>query len=187
MLVVLGMAASLFSASLNKRHRESSRTDALTSAQAALNVISREIANSGYGLTNHGIVLADSGNQKLHFLSNIKNTNVVTTDPNENITFFFDPVSESIMRYDANANGINAPATSIIINRISSVNFQYFDYSGSDSTLPPPGNIATPNTARVRITVSVKLENVQGEVVNQSVILRSDVALRNSNYMLQQY
>ena len=187
MLVVLGLAASLFSASLNKRHRESSRTDALTSAQAALNVISREIANSGYGLTNNGIVITDSNNQKLHFLSNVKNTNGVTTDSGEDITFFFDPVTESILRYDAHGNGLNVPATSIIINRISSVNFQYFDYSGSVSTLPPPANIATLDTARVRVTVSVKLEDVPGEVANQSVVLRSDVALRNSNYMLRQY
>jgi hypothetical protein len=187
MLVVMGMAASLFSAALNKRHRESSRTDALTSAQAALNVISREIANSGYGLKNNGIILADSNNQKLHFLSNIKNTNEVTTDPSENITFYFDPTTESILRYDANANGVNAATASIIINRISSINFQYFDYSGSSSTLPLPGNTPTLNTSRIEVTVSVKLDDVYGEVANQSVVLKSDVSLRNSNYMLQQY
>ena len=149
LLVIMGITGSLFSILLNRRQRESSRTDALTSAQAALNVISREIANSGYGLSNNGIVLADSGNQKLHFLSNNKNTNIVTTDPGEDVTFFYDPSSESILRYDANANSVGDGATSIIINRVSRVNFQYFDYSGSNSTLPPPANTPTLNTARI--------------------------------------
>ena len=187
MLVVLGLAGNLFSISLSTRQRESSRTDALTAAQAALNVISREIANSGYGLTDNGIVLADSGTQKLHFLSNIKNTNGVTTDAGEDITYFFDPVTESILRYDSNANGAGSPETSIIINRISSVRFQYFDYSGSVSTTPAPTNTPTINTARIRVTVSVSLENVQGQTNNQAVVLTSDVTLRNSDYMLQQY
>lgn len=187
MLVVLSLAASLFSISFSKRQRESSRTDALTSAQAALNVISREIANSGYGLTNNGIVLTDSNNRKLHFLSNLTNTNGVTTDKGENITYFFDSVTESILRYDANAKGVNSSETSIIINRISSVEFLYFDYSGSSSATPLPSNTPTLNTARIRVTVRVSLENVQGQTSNQAVTLASDVTLRNSNYMLRQY
>jgi type II secretory pathway pseudopilin PulG len=101
MLVVMGLAVNLFSKSLSTRMRESSRTDALTAAQSALNVISREIANSGYGLLNNGVVFSDSGREKLHFLSNIKNNNNVVTDPGENITYFFDPNTESILRYDA--------------------------------------------------------------------------------------
>jgi hypothetical protein len=150
-------------------------------------VLSREIANAGYGLTGNGIALTDSNNQKLHVFSNVVNTNGATTDPGENLTYFFDPVTESILRYDANANGAGSPETSIIINRISSVNFQYFDYVGSVSTTPAPSNTPTLNTARVRITVKVSLENVQGQLSNQAVVLSSDVALRNSNYMLQQY
>ena len=77
MLTIMGLVSSLFSKSLTTRLRESSRTDALTSAQAALNVISREISNSGYGLTGNGIIIADSDPGKLHFYSNITNTNEV--------------------------------------------------------------------------------------------------------------
>jgi type II secretory pathway pseudopilin PulG len=77
MLAVLSMVATLFSRSLSTRQRESSRTDALTAAQAALNVISREISNSGYGLTDNGIVFADSTQQKFHFLANTTNSNNV--------------------------------------------------------------------------------------------------------------
>ncbi|MGI8639610.1 MAG: PulJ/GspJ family protein [Pyrinomonadaceae bacterium] len=187
MLVVMGLTSTLFSKSISTRQRESSRTDALTAAQAALNVISREIANSGYGLTDNGIVFLDSSPQKLHILSNIKNTNGVTTDPGENLTYFFEPTTESILRYDANGNGIGNPQTSIIINRISNVKFQYFDYAGSVSTPPPASNTATFNTSRVRVEITVKLEDVQGQTNNQKVVLVSDVTLRNSDYMLQQY
>ncbi len=186
MLVVLGLASNLFSKSLSTRQRESSRTDALTAAQAALNVISREMSNSGYGLVNNGIVIVDSNQQKIHFLSNTKNTNNVVTDPREDVTYFFEPISQSILRYDANGNGVGSPQTSIIINRISSVNFQYFNYTNSGTTLTVI-NVPTVDTGRVRVTITVKLEDVEGQVKNQEVKLVSDVNLRNSNYMLQQY
>jgi len=190
MLVIMGMAANLFSKSLSTRQRESSQTDALTAAQAALNVISREIANSGYGLLDNGIVFTDSGEKKIHFLSNIKNNNTATTDPGENITYFFDPASESILRYDANVTEVSK-RTSIIINRISKVEFQYFDYLNStvipQPPQPPPTYIPTVNTSRIRVKITVSLENVQGQVNNQSVVLVSDVTLRNSDYMLHQY
>ena len=187
MLVVLSLAAGLLSKSLSTRSRESSRTDALTATQAALNVISREVANSGYGLKGNGIVLgivpgADSNNKKLHFLSNVTNTNWVTTDPGENITYFYDPGTKSILRYDANVGG-----TSIIINRISDLDFKYYDYVGSVST-PPVGSVTpTENTARIKVTITVMLENVQGQPKDQKVVLTSDVTLRNSDYMLRQY
>lgn len=191
MLVVLGLAANLFSKSLSTRQRESSRTDALTAAQAALNVMSREIANSGYGLLDNGVVFTDSGKENLHFLTNIKNNNGVVTDPGENITYFFDPSTESILRYDANEKGINQPQTSVIINRISKVEFLYFDYLNSTLTPPPaqpsPTYIPTVNTSRIRLKITVSLENVHGQTNNQSVVLVSDVTLRNSDYMLQQY
>lgn len=187
MLIILGLVSTLFSKSLATRQRESSRTDALTSAQAALNVISRELANSGYGLAGNGLVLGvDSDAQKLHFLSNIRNNNETFTDPGENITYYFDPATQSILRHDAHGAGPNTPQTSTIINRISSLRFAYFDYEGNN---PPTGPNLTPtaNTSRVRVTVSVSLEAVQGQVNPQSVVLVSDVTLRNSDYMLRQY
>ncbi len=193
MLIILGLASSLFSRSLATRQRESSRTDALTSAQAALNVISRELANTGYGLAGNGIVLgADSDDEKLHFLSNIENGNETFTDPGENITYYFDPATQSILRHDAYGTVPVAPATvgtplsSTIVNRISDLGFQYFDYEGNN---PPtgPNLIPTVNTSRIRVTVTVSLENVQGQVNPQSVVLVSDVTLRNSDYMLRQY
>jgi hypothetical protein len=108
------------------------------------------------------------------------------TDAGENVTYFFDPTTSSILRYDANGNGAGSPQTSIIINRISSVNFLYFDYTGSNSA-PTSSFTPTFRTGRVRVTITVSLEEVQDQAKNQSVVLVSDVTLRNSEYMLQNY
>lgn len=204
MLVLLGLVSTLFSRALSVRARESRRTDALTSAQAALNVMSREIANSGFGLYSdpqskrslNGIVLADSTSNKIHFRSNIVNlktspTNDDITKPGEDITYFFDSVTDSIVRYDAHAvlnttTNNYTPQTSVIINRISSVKFDYFNYAGSVST-PTQTSTPTADTGRVKITVTVKLEPVQNQPNNQVVTFTSDVTLRNSSYMLHQY
>jgi type II secretory pathway pseudopilin PulG len=181
-LILLGVTATAFSGALQTRERETSRTDALTAAQAAINVMSREISNAGFGLTNNGIVLADSDSQKLHIRSNTKNDNLTTTDVDEDITYYYDATSQSVVRYDANAT----PATSGIINEVSRVTFQYFDYTGSNST-PVIGLTPTADTGRVRITLIVIMANVQGQPKNQTVTLTSDVTLRNSTYMLNQY
>lgn len=180
-LVLLGIISTGFAGAIQIRERESSRTDALTAAQAAINVMSREISNSGFGLTNNGIVLADSDSQKLHFRSNITNNNLTTTDVDENITYYYDATSKSVVRYDANEN-----LTSAIINQVSTVTFQYFDYVDSNST-PTVGLTPTANTGRVRITLTVIMADVQGQPKNQTVTFTSDVTLRNSTYMLNQY
>ena len=181
-LILLGIAATIFTISLNTRTRESSRTDALTAAQSALNVISREVSNSGYGLTSNGIVIADSNATRLHFRANIENQDLTTNSPGEDVTYYFDPDTESIMRYDPH----DSPTTSVIINRISSVTFHYYDYAGA-SSIPTDSAVPTSNTGRVGITVTVKLENVVGQPDDQSVEFITDVNLRNSNYMLNQY
>ena len=119
-LVLLGVVTIAFSGALRTRERESARTDALTAAQAAINVMSREISNAGYGLKNNGIVLADSNEEKLHIRSNITNTNLTTTDVDEDITYYHDTASKSVMRYDA-----SPASTSALINQVSEVSFLY--------------------------------------------------------------
>ncbi len=182
MLGLMGIVSTLFAKSIGTRDRESRKTDALTSAQAALNVMSHEIANSGFGLTYNGIVVADSNSNQLHFRSNFVNGDLQTKSPGEDITYYYEATTDSIVRYDRNSN----PTTSAIINKISQVTFQYFNYAGTNST-PTITSVPTTNTGRVRITISVQLEAVQGQPRGQSVSFTSDVTLRNSNYMLNQY
>jgi hypothetical protein len=127
----------------------------------------------------------------LHFRSNVTNSNTVTCDPGEDVTYFYDAASSSIVRYDRFPStptncGTATGETSVVVNRISNVTFQYFDYTGSNST-PTVSATPTINTSRVRITVTVQLDQVQGQPNNQTVTFTSDVTLRNSDYMLNQY
>ena len=185
MLVVMGTVMSLFSRSLSTRSRESSRTDALTAAQAALNVMSREIANSGYGTVTNGL-MDDSSDELVHFVSNHVNTNDNLLQPGENVTYYFEPDTESILRYDENGEGPGLPMTSIIINRISRVDYQYFNYTGANA-VPTITSVPTADTGRVRIRLTVSMEQVVGQVNPDAVVLSSDVTLRNSAYMLKNY
>jgi prepilin-type N-terminal cleavage/methylation domain-containing protein len=197
MLIMMGVASTLFSKSLSTRLRESRTADALTSAYAALNVMSREIGNGGFGLLNpasglasNGIVLADSNDQQIHIRSNF--TNVVpytdpnapgqTNDPGEDVTYYFEPTTKSIVRYDPHAT----PTTSVVVNKISNVRFSYFDYVTSGSA-GVPNVVPTAATGRIVITVTVELDPVQGQPNPQAITFSSEVNMRNSNYMLQQY
>jgi prepilin-type N-terminal cleavage/methylation domain-containing protein len=199
MLILLGIVSALLSRSYSVRSRESQRTDALTSAQAALNVISREIANAGFGIytgtnarfASNGIILADSNANRIHFRSNIYNsgpmgvstsTALQTDEPGEDITYFYDADTDSIVRYDPNDN----PQTSAVVNKISGVTFRYFDYTGINST-GVETSTPTVNTGRIRITVLVQLDPVAGQPNPLDVQFTTEVTLRNSNYMLNQY
>lgn len=90
---LLAIVSTLFSGVMSTRKRESSCTDALTAAQAALNVMSREVSNSGYGLNNNGLITGDSNTQKIHFRSNVVNTDATTTSPGEGVTYFYDTIT----------------------------------------------------------------------------------------------
>lgn len=195
-LLILGVAIISYSTALGTRSRESSTTDAITSAQAALNIMSREIGNSGYGLSNNGIVLGNDSNYnppdingqrpcgdnqsvRLHMRTNISNDNSETNDVGEDVTFYHDTDSESVVRYDAN-NG----STSGIINRVSKVCFAYHNYAADGTSTQ---GAAAANTGRVTIELTVILADVQGQPTNRSVTVRSDVTLRNSPFMLSRY
>lgn len=190
MLVLLGLVSTILSGAVGTRSRESRKTDALSSSHAALNVISREVANSGYGLNDNGIVVADSGSKKIRVRANLKNRNNCLSDPGEDITYFFDETTQSIVRSERFATTecgtVFQTRTSVVVNRISNITFQYFDYTSTNTAGTQTTN-PTANTGRVVITVWVKLEEVRGQPSNQEITLTSDVTLRNSEYMLNQY
>ena len=186
-LVILGVAIGSFSGALRSRERETGRTDAITSAQAALNIMSREIGNSGYGLMNNGLVVNPASlgtdncsENQIHFRSNINNLNLSTNDLGEDVTYYFDPASQSVIRYDPAAT----PQTSGIINSVSDVDFHYYNFGVGCPNTPGgcPGD-ASSDTGRVRITLTVILDSAAGVNSNgnpRNIELRSDIALRNS-------
>jgi prepilin-type N-terminal cleavage/methylation domain-containing protein len=189
-LIILSAAVAVFSGALSSRQRELSRTDAITSAQAALNIMSREIGNSGYGLAaTNGLVLADCGLNSLRFRANTVNSVAasnstsasLTSDAGEDVVFLYDSESLSVVRFDRNT-GI----TSGVINQVSDVDFEYYDYN-IDGTVTGPSSTPTANTSRVTVTLDVFLRDVQGQPSGRVETVKSDITLRNSPTMRGQY
>jgi len=204
MLIALSIVSTVTFRAFSVRARESRTSDALSSAQAALGVISREVSNSGFGLytdatnkiADNGLIVADCGEHQIRVRSNLDNfggtpeapggTTLVINQPAEDVTYFFDDATKSIVRYDPNGLGTGQPETSVVVNRISNITFEYYDFAGTST---PVGPLTTPTieTARVKIIVEVELEPVAGQPDNRKITLASEVTLRNNSYMLQQY
>src|SRR5688500_20237905 len=69
-IVIATIASTLVAQSLHMRTREDARSDAIADAHRALNIVSREIANSGFGLLDNGIVPGDTGSGSLRVRAN---------------------------------------------------------------------------------------------------------------------
>ena len=207
MVSLMGIITTIVAKSVSIRARETQKTDALTSAQAALNVMSREISNSGFGIyddaftenPNNGIIIADSNNTQIHVRANISNygygpinpacSAICTDDPGEDITYSFEPTTRSIIRYDPHGfwNGTAyVPQTSVVVNRISNVFFRYYDYA-ADGTVTGPLTAPSTATGRVELVVEATMDPVQGQPNPLAVRFTSEINLRNSSYMLHQY
>ena len=181
-LIILGVAVGTFSSALTSRQFQAGRTDGITSAQAALNIMTREIGNSGFGLIHNGLIVADSGENRIHFRSNINNQNQNTNDEGEDVTYYFDSASQSVVRYDPAAT----PTTSGIINSVSDIDIFYYNFGPFCNQTTSPGGClgaASTDTGKVRITLTVVLDrnaNVNANGNRQNVEITSEVTLRNS-------
>src|SRR4026209_149423 len=70
-MALMTAASTLLANALRVRSRENQKSDALADTQRALNIMSREIANSGFNLTNNGLVPADSGLNSIRVRANL--------------------------------------------------------------------------------------------------------------------
>lgn len=179
-LVIMLGASTLLSKSLGTRSRENRKSDALADVQRALNIMSREIANSGFGLLDdNGIIVADSTNTQLRFRANIDNSNSTATDLGEDVTYYLS--NNRLARYDKNAPA-GAETTALLANRIDTLTFDYYDVNAAGTAVSATVNSpATPtaNTVRVKMTVSVTLPAMSGEPASTER-LTSEVSLRNA-------
>jgi type II secretory pathway pseudopilin PulG len=142
-LTIFGLCSSLLAGSFNVRSREDRKSDAIADVQRALNIMTREISNSGFklpsGLTyvsSNGVVTDDSDNTSIRIVSNLNgmpdSTNGYAedsdvTDADEDIKFLMyvdaDLGQRYIVRYEK--NGTNT--TTVLANRIDSLVFRYYD------------------------------------------------------------
>ena len=200
-LALMTAATTLLAQALRVRSRENQKSDALADTQRALNIMSREIANTGFNLNNNGIVAADSNANRLRIRSNLNrydyDASVTATsrssvmDAGEDVTYFLNEADNTkyLARHDPYGNG-----STVLANRIDSMNIHYFDQKvtytapagGADITAASAAEVTPGNAKYIVIAVSVTLDAVgtpgsPGYQPPYSVLLCSDVDLRNTD------
>lgn len=199
-MALMTAAATLLANALRMRTRENQKSDALADTQRAINIMSREIANTGFNMMNNGIVAADSGLNSIRIRANLnkfEDEGVVSAesqadvqDAGEDITYFINEASNTkyLARHDRFGNG-----STVLANRIDSMNIHYFaekvtytaPQAGSDITDVSLPEVAPAEAKYIVIAVSVTLDEVgtpgsPGYQPAYSVLICSDVALRNT-------
>jgi hypothetical protein len=139
----MGLACSILAGAFNIRSREDRKSDGIADVQRALNIMTREISNSGLKLpaglpaiSTNGVVTNDSDNQSIRIVSNLngmpdsangyfEDSDVSDTD--EDIKFLMyvdeDLAQRYIVRYERNGSN----QTTVLANRIDSLIFRYYD------------------------------------------------------------
>ncbi len=198
-MALMAAASTLLANALRVRSRENQKSDALADAQRALNIMTREIANTGFNMTGNGIVAGDSGADSIRIRSNLNRYDPLASaasrdsiiDENEDIKYFINEADETryLARYDPNGNG-----KTVLANRIDRMTIHYFDQKVSYTTPSGGDDIdnvsATPvspaNAKYIVIAIAVTLDAVgqpgsPGYQPPYSVLLCSDVTLRNTD------
>lgn len=210
-LVVLSVATTLIAQSLNIRTRSNANVDALADAERALNIMSREISQAGFNLSDNGIVADDSvldgnGNSTIRVRANLNRfdtgapdaarngTTEPTWDSGEDVKFFIHPTGTTTLlaRYDPNAPG--GPESTVVANRLDKMRVRYFaqkvtynsDLENCDIRDWSQAEVLPGAATYVVISVCVKQQATgapgsPGYQPAHNLLLTSDIALRNAN------
>lgn len=123
-LIIMTIASNLLASSFTIRSRENRRSSAIADAQRALSIMSREIANAGYGLSTNGIVTGDSGLDSIRFRSDL-DLSASTNGLGEDVKYILvtDANGSFIVRMDLQPT----QTTALIANRIDRLKIRYYD------------------------------------------------------------
>lgn len=198
-LSVMSMATVLIAGALHIRSRENQKSDALADVQRALNIMSREIANSGFNLNTNGIVDEESDGTRLRLRANLDRFDYTASsasrdnvqDAGEDVSYFINVAENTnyLARHD-----VYAGTKTVLANRLDSFHIHYFADKVAYTADPKATDISNASAAEVIpssakyivIAVSVNLDEqgTPGSPGYQppfSVLLCSDVTLRNAN------
>lgn len=198
-LTVMSMATTLIASALRIRSRENQKSDALADVQRALNLMSREIANSGFNLNNNGIVAAESDGTRLRIRANLNRYDYNATansrdniiDEGEDVSYFINTALKTtyLARYDQYGG-----TKTVLANRLDSFHIHYFAdkvtydaiADGTDISNVSASEVSPSAAKYIVIAVSVTLDpqgtrGSAGYQAGYTVLLCSDVALRNSS------
>src|SRR5574338_464708 len=116
-MALMTAASTLLANALRVRSRENQKSDALADTQRAVNIMSREIANAGFNLTNNGLVAADCSLNEIRVRSNLNrydyDPSVIDAsrnnvqDSGEDITYFINEADNTkyLARHDQFGSG----------------------------------------------------------------------------------
>ena len=178
-LIVMSAATTLLATSLRTRTRENKRSEALTDAQRALSMMSREIGNSGYGLNGNGIAAGDSGSASIRVRADLNNS-LILAEADEDVRYVFQSNNRTIVRYSPLPAG--NPTTTVMAYDVTFMQLTYYDAIGAAIT----DSSQYRNAERVRVEIRVELP-ATGGIPASIVGLVSDVALRNAPNTLEQF
>jgi prepilin-type N-terminal cleavage/methylation domain-containing protein len=195
-LTILGLTSGFLAASFNVRARENQKTDALADAQRAVNIMTREIANTGFGLSNNGIVAADSNESAIRVRANLNAFDSYTSsnsisDRNEDVKYsLYTAGDESyIVRLDIGTQN----QTTVLANRVDALRIRYYpakvDYTlGNNCEISTASSEVTQKSDTKYIVISVCVQltargapGSPGYQPASRVQLVSDVYLRNAD------
>lgn len=214
-LVVLSVATTLIAQSLNIRTRSNENVDALADAERALNIMSREIAQAGFNLSDNGIVASDSvvdgnGNSTIRVRANLNRYDLAAPaaarngigepgwDSGEDVKYFIHPAGNTTLlaRYDP--YGQNGAGSTVVANRLDRMRVHYFaqrvtyntDQANCDIRDWSQAEVTVASAKYVVIAVCVRQQETgapgsPGYQPAHNLLLTSDVTLRNAN--LQSY
>jgi type II secretory pathway pseudopilin PulG len=200
-MALMTAAATLLANALRMRTRENQKSDALADTQRAVNIMSREIANTGFNMTTNGIVVADSGRNAIRIRSNLNkfdydasvtdDSRANVQDAGEDITYFINEAANTkyLARHDRFGNG-----STVLANRIDSMNIHYFagkvtytapqaGFDIIDASADEVDNIADAKYIVIAIAVTLDEVGTPGSPGYQppySLLLCSDITLRNT-------
>jgi type II secretory pathway component PulJ len=142
-ITILGLSSTLLASGFRSRSREDRKSDAIADVQRAMNIMTREIGNSGFKIpdgfgqvASNGIVTNDSDNTSLRLVSNLngmpesannyaEDTDVEDSDEDLKFLMYVDADlgQRYIVRYERNGSN----QTTVLANRIDSLIFRYYD------------------------------------------------------------
>ena len=142
-ITIMGLASSILAGAFRVRSREDRKSDAIADVQRALNIMTREISNSGLKLpsglptiSSNGVVAGDSDRQSIRIVSNLNGMpdsangyfeDSDVDDMDEDIKFLMYVDADLGQRYIVRYEKTGTTPTTVLANRIDSLIFRYYD------------------------------------------------------------
>lgn len=142
-ITLMGLSGALLAGAFNVRSREDRKSDAIADVQRALNIMTREISNTGLKLpselpnvSSNGVVAGDSDTLSIRIVSNLNGMpdsangyfeDADVEDMDEDVKFLMYIDAERGQRYIVRYEKNSTNQTTVLANRIDSLVFRYYD------------------------------------------------------------